>query len=158
MPESVRGYARFRQRGPGLCGYGGSLADYVAKPESCQWSTGRIYEEGTFLRQADGTILQCGADKRDCFWPEWAEALLAALAEQPNLRRRFEANRREAEVNDFLGSCPSVGHELKQRDIAAAQSRGSINTGEQMLDVRASEARDWPEWRSLVRDGEHLLA
>jgi hypothetical protein len=56
------------------------------------------------------------------------------------LRWHIEPHGWEANVYRFLGACARVVQELKQGNIAAAEYTGSVDGGEQVLDIGSRKA------------------
>jgi hypothetical protein len=74
------------------------------------------------------------------------------------LRWRFEPHGGEPNVNGLLGTCARVVQELQEGNIAAAECTGSVNRGEQVLDIRSRGALYGPRRHSLEGNGYNLMA
>src|SRR6266542_5850696 len=63
------------------------------------------------------------------FWPEWADALLTALAKEPHATRAIEPDGLRTQIERFLYSCPAIVEEREQRVIAQAFERRAVWLG-----------------------------
>jgi hypothetical protein len=91
-------------------------------------------------------------------WPDRTQAYLVALADEPHLMGRLQANVADPKIDDLLDARPGVEHEREHGVVPPARRRLSIDAGQHSLDLRGLQVFDRSHTCApLERDSEHLL-
>jgi hypothetical protein len=69
---------------------------------------------------------------------------MTLLAKEANVRRRLDPEIRDTKSHDLLDACAGIKHRRKERVVATAMQRQSINRGEHGLDFGEFQVLDRP--------------